>query len=146
MPKSCLLVVILLLLPLAAWGKKGETLEQLKEQANSARGGDRVKLCLEIAQRQLSRANQLYTEGKVGDARAALNDMAAYSELASTAAIESGKRTKHAEISVRQMSRKLSDLKRTLNFEDQQPVQDAIDRMETVRTQLLTKMFGGKKQ
>ena len=42
------------------------------------------------------------------------------------------------------MAHKLRDMKRTLSFEDQAPVQDAIDRLEHVRTDLLTKMFGIK--
>jgi hypothetical protein len=139
-------VVLLLLLPFAVWGKKEESLDQLKQRVNAVQGSERVSLCLEIAKRQLSAADQLYSDGKVDDARAAVKDIASYSEMGGAAAIESGKKLKHAEIAVRKMSRKLSDIKRSLNFEDQQPVQDAVDRLEAVRTQLLTKMFGSKKQ
>jgi hypothetical protein len=140
------MALVLLSLSPALWARKEESLDRLKQQADAAHGAERVNLCLEIASRQLSAANQLYTDGKAEDARAAVQDVASYSEMAGAAAGESGKKIKHAEISVRKMSRKLADLKRTLNFEDQQPVQDAVDRLEAVRTHLLTRMFGGKKQ
>ena len=32
-------------------------------------------------------------------------------------------------------------VKRTVNFDDQPPIQEAIDHLERVRTQLLSKMF-----
>jgi hypothetical protein len=144
--KSGLLLMLFLLLPVAVWGKKDETLDQLKERANAAQGGERVKLCLEVAQRQLAAADKLYTDGKVDDAAAAVKDIASYSEMAGDTAVESGKKLKDAEISVRKISQRLGDIKRTLNFDDQQPVQDIVDRLERVRTNLLTKMFGAKKQ
>jgi len=68
-----------------------------------------------------------------------------YSDKASSAAIQTGKKLKNTEIAVRRMAAKLRDIKRSLAFEDQSPVQVAIDRLETLRTQLLAKMFGKTK-
>jgi hypothetical protein len=70
--------------------------------------------------------------------------VATFSEKARDAASKSGKKLKPTEIAVRKMAHKLRDMKRTLSFEDQAPVQDAIDRLEHVRTDLLTRMFGIK--
>jgi hypothetical protein len=42
------------------------------------------------------------------------------------------------------MAAKLRDIKRTVNFDDQEPLQAAADRMESLRTDLLTHMFKGK--
>jgi hypothetical protein len=39
------------------------------------------------------------------------------------------------------MAEKLRDIKRTLAFEDQPPVIQAIDRLEDIRTTLLKEMF-----
>ena len=39
------------------------------------------------------------------------------------------------------MAEKLRDIKRTLAFEDQPPVEQAIRRLEDVRTTLLKEMF-----
>ena len=67
-----------------------------------------------------------------------------FSEKAHDAAIQSGKRVKNTEIEFRKMAAKLRDIKRTVNFEDQPPLQAAADRLESLRTDLLTHMFKGK--
>jgi hypothetical protein len=44
------------------------------------------------------------------------------------------------------MADKLRDIKRTLAFEDQPPVQQAIDRLEDIRTTLLKEMFAKEEE
>jgi hypothetical protein len=44
------------------------------------------------------------------------------------------------------MSEKFRDVKHNLPFEDQAPVQQAIDRLEKMRTDLLNAMFGKKEK
>jgi len=44
------------------------------------------------------------------------------------------------------MAEKLRDIKRTLAFEDQAPLEEAIRRMEDVRTTLLKEMFTDSKK
>ena len=97
---------------------------------------------VEIAERELKSANELYTAGRVDEARTAVQDVVTYSEKAHDAAIQSGKRVKNTEIEFRKMAAKLRDIKRSLNFEDQAPVQAAAERLETLRTDLLSHMFG----
>ncbi len=138
------ILAVLLGTVLTAWARKEETLEALKSRAESAKVADRPGICTEIAERQLDAAHTLYTDGKAEQARAAIDDVVLYSERAGDAAATSGKKLKHTEIVVRKMAHKLRDLKRTLSFEDQSPVQNAIDRLEHVRTDLLSKMFGVK--
>jgi len=121
---------------------KTETLQELIARAESAKVEDRPALCVEIAERQLKSADELYTAGKVDDARTALQDVVTYSEKAHDAAIQSGKKVKNTEIALRKMAAKLRDIKRSLNFEDQAPVQAAADRLESLRTDLLSHMFG----
>ncbi|MGA9495494.1 MAG: hypothetical protein WBV41_06545, partial [Terriglobales bacterium] len=74
-------------------------------------------------------------------ARAAVEEIAIYSERARDAAIQTKKRLKNVEIDVRKMADKLRDIKRSLAFEDQPPVDQAIRRLEEVRTTLLQEMF-----
>jgi hypothetical protein len=137
----CVLLTFVLASALAANAKKEETLEELKARVDSATLEQRVGLCLEIAERQLDAADKLYTANNVDGGRAAVSDVITYSEKARDAAVESGKKLKQAEISVRKMAHKLRDIKGTLNFDDQAPVQDAVNHLEKVRTDLLTKMF-----
>jgi polyhydroxyalkanoate synthesis regulator phasin len=125
-----------------AFAARQETLQQLMARAESARVEDRPALCIEIAERQLKSADELYTAGKIDDARTAVQDVVTYSEKAHDAAIQSGKRVKNTEIDFRKMAAKLRDIKRSLNFDDQAPVQAAADRLESLRTDLLSHMFG----
>jgi hypothetical protein len=136
------IAAVLLATSFLAFAYKTETLQELIAREQSARVEDRPTLCLEIAERQLKSADELYTAGKIDDAQAALKDIVTYSEKAHDAAIQSGKKVKNAEISFRKMAAKLRDIKRSLNFDDQAPVQAAADRLESLRTDLLTHMFG----
>ena len=139
-----MVLTILLATSFAVFARKEETLEQLIARAESARVEDRPRLYVEIAERQVESADQLYTAGKVDAARTAINDVVTYSDKARDAAISSGKKLKPTEIAMRKMAAKLRDIKRTLVFEDQAPVQATVDHLEQVRTELLARMFGKK--
>ena len=136
-----LVVILILASSLPAFARDRETIEQLKARVESASLKDRVSLALQVAERQTDAADKLYAEDKTDEARAAIQDVVTYAEKACDAATQSGKRLKDAEITVRKIAHKLSDIKRSVDFEQQAPVQDAIDHLEKVRTQLLSKMF-----
>jgi hypothetical protein len=139
-------IIVILTASLLAAGKKEDSLDELKARLKNAPADQRISLNLEIAERQLKSADKLYTDGNSEEARTAIQDVVTFSEQAGEAANESGKKLKQAEISVRKMAHKLLEIKRSVNFEDQQPLQDAADRLEHVRSALLTRMFGpGKK-
>lgn len=125
---------------------RDETVAELKARLESAHTEDRPQLCVRIAQLQLKAADRLYTEGHVDAARAAVDDVATYFEQARDAAIASKSHLKNVEIDARKASVRLSDIERTLAFEDQAPVEKAIHRIEDVRTVLLKEMFAGKKK
>jgi hypothetical protein len=120
---------------------KDETIDQLKARFESARPEDRPELGIRIAQLQLRNVDTLYAKGDVERARDAVDDIATYSEKARDAALETGKRLKSVEIDVRKIAVKLRDIKRTLAFEDQPAVEQAVRRLEEVRTTLLKEMF-----
>ena len=136
---ATLVMTVALLLVATA---KDESLPQLIAHAEAARPEERPQLYMEIAERQLHNADQLYTDGKIDEARSAVTDVVNYSQKATDAASQTGKKLKNTEIAVRKMAEKLRDIKRSLAFEDQAPVQAAIERLETMRTNLLDRMFG----
>jgi hypothetical protein len=142
MRSSWLIIVAGVVLTATTLAAKEQTLQELIARAKAAPLKDQPSLCIEIAERQLKSADELYNAGKVDDARAAVADVVVYSEKAHDAAIQSGKRLKGTEMASRKMSHKLRDLKRTLNFEDQAPVQAAADRLENLAQDLLNHMFG----
>ena len=137
------LVFIMLLLALAsAYGAAAdETVDELKARFESAHPEDRPELAIRIAQHQLRNADRLYSEGDVDKASAAVEDIVSYSEKARDAATQTKKHLKNVEIDVRKIAEKLRDIKRTLAFDDQPPVDKAIRRLEDVRTTLLKEMF-----
>jgi hypothetical protein len=137
--------LFLVVLAAAHCGASEETVDSLKSRLPNASTEDRAEISIRIAQLQLRAADKLYTEGHVAEALAAVDDIVAYSQKASDSAIESKKHLKNIEIAMRKMAAKLRDIKRTLAFEDQPPVDQAAHRLEDIRTTLLKEMFSDKK-
>ena len=141
-----LVVVVVLALACSYGAAKDETVAELKARFESAHSDERAELAIRIAQHQLRNADKLYVDGKVEDARAAVADIVSYSEKARDAAMQTKKHLKNVEIEVRKIAEKLRDIKRTLAFDDQPPVEQAIRRLEDVRTTLLQEMFAKEKK
>jgi hypothetical protein len=133
--------LVLLALTSAHGAAKDEPVEVLKSRFASARLEDRPGLGIQIAQHQLRNADKLYIDGKIEEAREAVGDIVVYSEKARDAATQSKKHLKSVEIDVRKIADRLRDMRRTLAFEDQAPVEQAIRRLEDIRTALLKEMF-----
>ena len=140
----CLAYYVLLsiaLLDAAAHARTDPTIDELKSRMSSANVGDKAKICLEIAEKQLNSADKLYTADDVENARSSLTDVVSYSELARDYSIQSRKHQKQTEIAIRAMTRKLNDLLHVLGREEQGPIRDAISHLERVRDDLLVAMF-----
>jgi hypothetical protein len=116
-------------------------LDELKERIANTSPGQRPPLCIAVSERQLEAATRLYLEGDPGRAQAALNDVTAYSGMARDYAIQSRKNQKQSEIAIRKMARKLADFKHTVVREDQDRIQESIDRLQSIRDDLLAAMF-----
>jgi hypothetical protein len=131
--------------PLPALAGKDEGLDQLIARAESARPEDRPALYLEIARQKADTADQFYHSGNAEEGTATLRDVVTFSKKAADASIETGKKLKNTEIGLRKMVEKFRDVKRTVAFEDQAPIQQTMDELEKMRTDLLSAMFGKKK-
>ncbi|HLV86371.1 MAG TPA: hypothetical protein VKV39_05290 [Candidatus Sulfotelmatobacter sp.] len=136
---SCTALAVILLCTAALAAEP--SVEELKARFASANIGERPRLCVQIAEKQETEANRLYSANDFDKAQNTLSDVVAYSELARDYAIQSHKYQKQTEIAVRGFARKLGDLMRTLPKEDQGPVHDAINRLQRVRDDLLSAMF-----
>jgi len=136
---------ICLALTAISHASKEPSLEELIARANAAPPKEQAGLYIEIAERELKAADELYVAGKVEEAQKSVANVVTYSEKAHDAAIQTGKKLKSVEMSVRKMSHKLNDVKRTLNFEDQPPVAEASNQLERLADDLLTTMFGKTK-
>jgi hypothetical protein len=135
-------ILLLILLAVGIANARTEaTVEELKTRVSSAKVGDKAKICVEIAEKQLIAANKLYTADDIQQAQTSLTDVVAFSELARDYSIQSHKHQKQTEIAVRTMTRKLNDLLHVVGREDQAALQDAIRRLERIRDDLLAAMF-----
>jgi len=145
-PSGCPLAGTILVLSMAfvagaAHARTEPTVEELKARVSSANVNDKAKICLEIAEKQLNAADRLYTADDIEKARLSLTDVVSYSELARDYSIQSRKHQKQTEIAIRSMTRKLNDLLHVLGREEQDPIKDAISRLERARDDLLAAMF-----
>ena len=138
--RSQAVAILLLLAALPALARQ-ETVDELKAKLASSSESDQPKLCLEIARRQLDATEKAYQDARLPQAQTLLQDVVDYAQKAGDAARKSHKHIKKTEIEVRKMSRRLQDLKPTVDLDSRQPVQDAINHLEHIRTQLLMQMF-----
>jgi len=122
-----------------------ESLDQLIARAESARPEDRPALYLDIVRQKAEAADKLYNAGDAEAGNTALHDVVIFSKKATDASIDTGKKLKNTEIALRKMTEKFRDIKHTVAFEDQAPIQQTIDELEKMRTDLLSAMFGKKK-
>jgi hypothetical protein len=99
---------------------------------------------MEVAERALKAGTDAYKANQYEQFRTSLQQIVAYSDKAHTAAITSRKHVKNTEIKIRKISERLRDLKLNVSFDDQATVQNAIDKLEGFRTELLKSMFGSK--
>jgi hypothetical protein len=135
------LVVVALTAPFLALGHDAPTIAELKGRLSNAEMRDRPALCIEISERQLEAAGKFYNLGAATEAQAALAEVVSFAALAREYAIQSHKHEKQSEIALRGAVRKLADLKHAISREDQQAVQNAIDRIQHFRDDLLAAMF-----
>jgi hypothetical protein len=135
------LVLAVLAMPSTLAGGEQPTLEELKGRVADASISDRPVLCIHISERQLDAANRLYVAGDSEQAKAALVDVVAFSELARDYAIQSHRHEKQSEIAIRKMARKLADMKHAVSHEDQDQVESTIERLQRIRDDLLAAMF-----
>jgi hypothetical protein len=119
-----------------------ETTSQLKAKADAAHGGDQAKLCLEYARLQLEDSNALFTDGQVDKAQSEIREVVDYARKAADAASASGKQVKETEIKLRKLGERMHDIGQSLAFEDRPPVQQAVEDIEQIRSDLMVKMWG----
>lgn len=119
-----------------------QTPDELKARADAAHGGEQAKLCLEYARMELESSNALFTSGDVDKAQAQIQEVVSYSRKAADAASSSGHELKQTEIKLRKLAERMHDIAATLAFEDRQPVHDAIDKIEQIRSDLMVRMWG----
>jgi hypothetical protein len=118
-----------------------KALEQLKAEVASAKPKDQPKLYSEIAEQELKQAEALFAAGDSQKGNAAILETVQDCERAAKTSLETRKRLKETEISLRKMSERMENLAKGVEFESRDPIKSGIERVEQARSTLLNAMF-----
>jgi hypothetical protein len=140
MNRRAALVLVLLSLAVVAFGQK-----DLKTRADSATGGDKVKYAAEYAEATTKAADKAFQDGNDAQGSGDLKDVEKYAVMASEMSIQSGKRQKQTEITLRKIVNHLADIKNARPFEMQDEVKTTMDAVDKARNNLLDSMFTKKR-
>lgn len=132
----------LLLCAVALAAANDPPLNALKEQA---RREGQPRLYAEVVRRQVEVANDLYTAGEVEKAEATINEIVSFADKClESAQARKGRNLKSTELTLYKAGRRLEEVRRSLNFDDQPKVKTAVDAIEKARRGLLAIMFTKK--
>jgi polyhydroxyalkanoate synthesis regulator phasin len=133
-------IIVLLSLSLAA-GAEQKTVDQLKTEAEHADPGQQARLYAEIADKLVSVADKQFTDGESVKGHASVQEILQYATKAHDLAIETRKKMKETEKSLRECHRRLENMKRTLAAEDRPRVEAVEKQLEKLTEDILESMF-----
>ena len=133
---------ILILLSLAFTANaEQKTLEQLKAEAEHAEPGQQGRLYAEIAEKMVSVADKQFTDAESVKAHATVQEILQYATKSHDLAIQTRKKMKETEKSLRQCKRRLENMRRTLAAEDRPKVEAVEKQLEKLTEEVLESMF-----
>ncbi len=112
------------------------------QRAGELNGPACVKLNLQEANAALDRANQLYEKSDYVGAHKALAQIVDFSARATACALSAPRTQKRAEIELRGLLRRMNNLERTLEAEEQPAVAHAIHEVDQQHDRLMQQIFG----
>jgi hypothetical protein len=119
--------------------------DQLKAEAERA-GPDQAKACAEVAERLVSIADKLFSDGESVKGHATVQEILQYATRARDLSIKNRKKMKETEIHLRRTRRALEDMRRTLAAEDRPPVEAVEKKLEQFGEDILEAMFAPPKK
>jgi hypothetical protein len=134
-----LLTMLLLTSVLHAGQKPG--IEELQRKIESAHGGKKAELLLQLAHDQVELADNLYHDGNADKAFDLLKEAGSNADQATAISLDTGKRLKDTEIELRKLSARTQAIRQQASFEDRKPFDDCIQDLEQNRSKLLDRMF-----
>ncbi|HEY2234739.1 MAG TPA: hypothetical protein VGK01_14795, partial [Candidatus Angelobacter sp.] len=132
-------MLILLSFALAANAEQ-KTVDQLKTEAEHAEPSQRGRLYAEISDKMVSVADKQFTDGESVKGHATVQEILQYAIKAHDLAIETRKKMKETEKSLRECHRRLDNMKRTLAAEDRPRVEDVEKQLEKLTEEVLESM------
>lgn len=137
-----LLTIVMLAAVVASFAadKAQESIDQLQSRAAAADKKKQVDLYMDLAQRQLESSNDAYNSN-ADQAKRLFEASGKSAVMAAQAAIESNHKLKRTEIRLRELSFRMSEIRKTWAFEDRAPLDPSIQSVEAARNKLLDRMF-----
>ncbi len=123
-----------------------QKIEEKRAKAERMDEGDRGRIYSEIAVLETDMANDLFVAGESENAKQAVTDAVEYARKASTSAKLKRKNIKQTEIHLRECSRRLEEISRTVTFLERDPIKQAAKQVDALRTELLDTMFAPKEK
>ena len=133
-------LILLALVTLAP--AKDESLVALKARALRE---NQPRLYAEVVRRQVEVANDFYNAGDIQKAQGVIAEIVDLTGRCVDAAQKNPNKLKDTELTLYRAGRRLDDVRRSLAFDDQPPVQAAVERIEKARRHLLELMFQPEK-
>jgi hypothetical protein len=133
-------IIIMLLLALAARAEQ-KAVDQLKTEAEHASPDQQGRLYAEIAEKLVAVADKQFTDGESVKGHAIVQEILQYATKAHDLAIETRKKMKETEKSLRECHRRLENMKRTLAAEDRPAVEAVEKQLEKFTEDVLEAMF-----
>ncbi len=140
MPKFFSIIIIMLSLAFAARAEQ-RTVDQLKAEAEHASADQQGRLYAEIAEKLVAVADKQFTDGESVKGHAIVQEILQYATKAHDLAIETRKKMKETEKSLRECHRRLENMKRTLAAEDRPAVEAVEKQLEKFTEDVLEAMF-----
>ena len=129
---------------IASCAAQEDPLVRLRQIADTSHGGDCARYSVAYAKLLAEVGDKQYAEGKVDQAEQLIRQLGQYAERGTRCSIESHKHEKDTEINLRKLSRRLTDIEKTVSFEDRALIREQTYNIDRLREKLLTNMFGGK--
>lgn len=131
-------VVFIILSAALSIAAKDESLDALKARAFRE---NQPRLYAEVVRRQIEVANHYYTAGEVDKAQSVIAEIVDLTGKCIEAAQKNHSKLKDTELTLYKAGRRLEDVRRSLSFDDQPPVQAAVERIQKARRDLLDLLF-----
>jgi len=137
------LFIAMLAAPMLLHSDDKEPIEKMIQKADAA-GDHQAELYAKVVRREIELAADAYKSGDAQKTSGNLHDADIYADKALASAQQAHKHLKQAEIALRESSRKLFELDRSMALEDRPPAEETLKHLQSVDSELLQLMLGVK--
>jgi succinate dehydrogenase/fumarate reductase-like Fe-S protein len=138
-------IMIVVALALSANAEQ-KTLDQLKTEVEHASPDQQGRLYAEIADSMVFVADKQFTDGESVKGHVTVQEILQYATRAHDLAIQTRKKMKETEKSLRQCRHRMENMRRTLAAEDRPKVEAVEKQLEKLTEEVLESMFAAPKK